>query len=58
MFQWIYQNLATIIVLLIVVLVVTLIIIKLIKDKKAGKKSCNCGCGGCPMRDTCHSKDK
>lgn len=55
MMTWLSQNLATIIVLLIVVLVVALVVIKMIKDKKAGKKSCNCGCGGCPMKDTCHS---
>ena len=58
MFAWIYQNLATIIVLLIVVLVVALVIIKMIRDKKAGKKSCSCGSGGCPMRDACHSNKK
>lgn len=58
MFTWIINNIATIVVLLIVIAVVTLVVVKMIKDKKAGKKSCSCGCGGCPMKDTCHSSDK
>lgn len=58
MLTWFSQNIATIVVLLIVVLVVGLVIAKLIRDKKAGKKSCNCGCSGCPMRDACHSDKK
>ncbi|MBR2715488.1 MAG: FeoB-associated Cys-rich membrane protein [Ruminococcus sp.] len=58
MFSFISQNIATIIVLLIVILVVGLVVFKMVKDKKAGKKSCNCGCGGCPMRDKCHSDSK
>ena len=58
MINFLTQNLATIIVFLIVVLVVALIIIKMVKDKKAGKKSCNCGCGGCPMKDSCHQNNK
>ncbi len=58
MFSWLSQNLATIIVLLVVILIVALVIIKMIKDKKAGKKSCSCGCGGCPMKDSCHQSNK
>ena len=58
MLSWFSANLATIIVFLVVALVVGLVIIKMVKDKKAGKKSCSCGCGGCPMRDACHSDKK
>ncbi|MBQ2971491.1 MAG: FeoB-associated Cys-rich membrane protein [Ruminococcus sp.] len=58
MLSFIFQNLATIIVLLAVILVVGLVVIKMIKDKKAGKKSCSCGCSGCPMKDSCHSDNK
>lgn len=57
MLSFISQNLATIIVLLVVVLVFGLVVFKLIKDKKTGKSSCSCGCGGCPMKDSCHSKN-
>lgn len=58
MITWIMNNIATIVVLLIVVAVVALVVIKMIKDKKAGKKSCSCGCGGCPLKDSCHSNNK
>ena len=58
MLSWLSANLATIIVFLVVALVVGLIIIKMVKDKKAGKSSCSCGCGGCPMKDSCHSNNK
>ncbi len=55
MINFLQNNLGTIVVLLILVAVVSLVIIKMIKDKKSGKKSCNCGCGGCPLKDSCHS---
>ncbi len=58
MLSWFSANLATIIVFLVVALVVGLVVFKMIKDKKAGKKSCSCGCGGCPMKDSCHSNNK
>ncbi len=58
MLSFLSQNLATIIVLLIVASVVGLVVFKMIKDKKAGKQSCSCGCGGCPMRESCHSNNK
>ncbi|MBQ6625793.1 MAG: FeoB-associated Cys-rich membrane protein [Ruminococcus sp.] len=51
------ENIATIAVLFVVAVIVGLVIFKLVRDKKRGKPSCNCGCGGCPMRDTCHSKE-
>lgn len=56
MFEWITSNIASIIVLLIVVLVVGAIVFKMIRDKRKGKPSCSCGCGGCPMSDSCHGK--
>ncbi len=52
------KNIATIAVLFVVAVIVGLVIFKLIKNKKSGKPSCNCGCGGCPMRDSCHQNDK
>ena len=58
MLGWLSQNLATIIVLLIVILVVGLVIFKMIKDKKDGKRSCSCGCSGCPMQNSCHTNKK
>ena len=48
------MNLPTILVLLAVVAIVGAIVGKMIRDKKKGKSSCSCGCGGCPMSGTCH----
>ncbi|MBE6824176.1 MAG: FeoB-associated Cys-rich membrane protein [Ruminococcaceae bacterium] len=58
MLNFLSQNLATILVLLVVIAVVSLVVIKMIRDKKKGKKSCSYGCGGCPMKDSCHSDKK
>jgi hypothetical protein len=56
MFEWIYNNLATIIICGCLIGIVTLIIVKMIKDKRAGKSSCSCGCGNCSMNEICHKK--
>ena len=48
----------TAIVVIILVAVVTLIIWRMVKDRKAGKSSCGCGCASCPMAGQCHSKNK
>lgn len=58
MFDWIINNIGSIIVLLAVVAIVTLVIVKIVRDKRRGKSSCSCGCGGCAMKDTCHAKEK
>ncbi len=46
----------TIVVLSVIALIVLAIVIKLIINKRQGKTSCSCGCGGCAMRDMCHSQ--
>lgn len=58
MLSWFITNLATIIVFLVVALVVGLVVLKMVRDKKKGKSSCSCGCGGCPLKDSCHSNSK
>ncbi len=58
MILFLKENLATIIVLLIVMFLVVLAVFKLVRDRKKGKSSCGCGCSGCPMKDSCHSKKK
>ena len=45
---------ATVIISLILAAIVVSIILKIIKDKKAGKSSCGCGCSSCPMSGECH----
>lgn len=54
--DWIRQNLGTIVVSVVLAIVVALVILKMLRDRKNGKSSCSCGCGGCAMKDTCHKK--
>lgn len=54
MWNWIAENAATILVAAVVLAVLCAIVYKMIRDKRQGKVSCSCGCGGCPMRDACH----
>ena len=56
MLDWIVQNLANIAVCLVLLLAVTLAVVKLVRDKKAGRSSCGCGCADCPMSGACHSE--
>ena len=57
MFAWLSENFASIIVLLILVGILTAIVMNMIKNKKAGKGSCSCGCEGCANKGSCHSAD-
>jgi len=54
MFQWIGENIGTIIVGIALIALVTGIIIRLRKEKKQGKSSCGGNCGCCPMSGSCH----
>lgn len=56
MIQWLTTNAPTIVVSAILALIVGLVICKMIKDKKAGKKSCGCGCS-CETCGLCVNKD-
>lgn len=55
MLNWIAENLATILICAILILIVFLIIRYLLRQKKAGKSSCGCGCSNCTMHGQCHS---
>ena len=55
MLNWIAENLATILICAILILIVFLIIRYLLRQKKAGKSSCGCGCANCAMHVQCHS---
>lgn len=46
----------TIIIASLIGIAVVAIIVKGVIDKKNGKSSCSCGCQGCAMKDSCHSK--
>ena len=50
------MNAGTIIVCLAVAGVVGLIIRGMIRDKKAGKGGCGCGCEACGNSEFCHQK--
>ena len=54
MLNWIAENLATILICAILILIVFLIIRYLLRQKKAGKSSCGCGCANCAMHEQCH----
>ena len=47
---------ATVIIGLLLAAVVVGIITRMVKNKKAGKSSCGCGCSGCPMSSECSKK--
>ncbi len=53
--SWIIENIGTIVICLLLVAIVSAIIIRLIKNKKAGKSSCGCGCQSCAMAGACHA---
>ncbi len=58
MIEWITANIANIVVMLIIAAIVTAIIVKMVRDKRQGKSSCGCGCGGCASSESCRSKKK
>ncbi|MDO4733432.1 MAG: FeoB-associated Cys-rich membrane protein [Bacillota bacterium] len=41
------ENLSTILVGLLVLTIFLCIVLKLLRDRKAGKGGCSCGCGSC-----------
>lgn len=47
------ENLGTIAVGAVVLTIVVLLVLKLVKDKRAGKSGCSCGCSSCPMSRGC-----
>ncbi len=55
MFEWLIQNLGSILILTVVLAIVTVIVILRIRAKKKGETGCGCGCSSCPGRFTCHS---
>ena len=52
------MNWQSYLILGIIVAVVAVIVIKGIINKKNGKTSCSCGCEGCALKNSCHSKEK
>ena len=58
MFEWLYSNMANILIIGAVLGIVTLVIVSMIRDKRAGKSSCGCNCSHCAMAGKCHPNEK
>lgn len=56
MFDWIAQNLGTLLISAVLIAIVTFIIISLIRQKKRGKSSCGCNCAHCALHGQCHKQ--
>ena len=54
MFDWIRDNLLTIIILSILAAAIFAIILSLIRDKRKGRTSCGNNCAHCAMAGKCH----
>ena len=54
MLDFFVNNWGTLLAGVIVLAVVILVIVKLIRDKKKGKKACGCDCGHCAASAGCH----
>ncbi len=56
MINWLINNFATVIISAVLIALVAWIVAGMIKNKKAGKTSCGCGCSDCAISDSCHEK--
>ena len=56
MFDWIAQNLGTLLISAVLIAIVTSIIISLIRQKKRGRSSCGCNCAHCALHGQCHKQ--
>lgn len=57
MLNWIVQNIPNLLVGLAALGAVTLAVVKIVRDKRAHRGGCACGCDGCPSADACHGRD-
>lgn len=55
--EWFLQNGSTLIVGAVVAVLVALVIIRMVHNKRKGKRSCSCGCSDCG-NPVCHHQDK
>ena len=53
MFRWLAANISTLVIGLVLAAIVAAIVLKLVRDKKAGRSSCGCGCSACAMSEHC-----
>ena len=55
MWEWIVNNLSTILVSLVLLGLLSGIVWSMVRKKKRGESSCGCGCSNCAMNGTCHA---
>ena len=53
MLEWMTENAATILIGAALLAGLILIVVRLVKNRRAGKGACSCGCAGCPMSGSC-----
>ena len=58
MWEWLVNNLSTILVGLGVLALLVGVIVYMIRQKRRGETSCGCGCTNCAMRGTCHAANQ
>ncbi|MBQ1685605.1 MAG: FeoB-associated Cys-rich membrane protein [Clostridia bacterium] len=56
--KWLIENWTTLLVIAAIATLVALIIVKMVRDRRAGKSSCGCGCASCPMSGSCHKAEE
>ncbi len=56
--NWLMENGGTILVSAVLLGVVAAIVVHMVRQKKAGRSGCGCGCEGCANRDFCHPPKK
>ena len=54
MFEWLSQNIATIVICAALAVIFGLMLWSLLRDRKKGKSSCCGGCAGCANACYCH----
>ncbi|NLX75816.1 MAG: FeoB-associated Cys-rich membrane protein [Clostridiaceae bacterium] len=58
MIEFLKNNLSTIIISAILLFITVSVIYRRIRDRKAGKMSCGCGCSSCEAASICHPGNK
>ncbi|MBQ7347311.1 MAG: FeoB-associated Cys-rich membrane protein [Clostridia bacterium] len=58
MLTWFMNNIGTIAVCAVLIVILGALVVSLIKNKKAGKSSCGCGCANCAMQGQCHKTNE
>ena len=51
--EWLAANWGSIVVIAVLALIVGEVIYGMLREKKKGKSSCACGCGGCAYSASC-----